>query len=178
MRIFKKIMFVVLALVPILPLLLFAFCNVGNTNGVPIMPFGNFTVSTAEVSGEPAEADQMAIYVEKETILFRILEGVIPANSYIEVHDIALSGTASPSGVSLGLPAGDYRMYFYSHNDDRFITHICDLYLWFTSVGISPSAHVVCVFAYLSYMLFIHVAFMIFDIIVFVPKKISEIMEG
>lgn len=45
MKVFKKISFAVIALVPILAVMVFALTNIGNTNGVNFVPLGDLAIS-------------------------------------------------------------------------------------------------------------------------------------
>lgn len=158
--------------------MLFAVGNVGNTNGVDIIPFGNFNIRQIPDIDYPS-VKQSAIVVEKNTILSYVLDGVIPENQYIYCDEVVIE-TNEEGMETLGVPSGEYIIYISVHYDDsstRFFGRVAGIYEWFTSVGITPPSYVVFIFGYLCYMLFIHVCFMIFDLVVFVPRKISEILE-
>lgn len=194
MRIFKKIMYVVLALAPVFPLLLFAFGNMGSTNGVEFIPLGRFVMYQTQnepfsvyAGGNEEDPFEERLYtyvfVEKNTIYDYVLSGVIPIREGIQVNEFVSQGDEL-SGVFI--PPGEYVVYSdvrVTNNGvligrDSFMHRIGAIYSWFGGVGLTPPPLIVCLFVYLSYMLFIHVAFMMFDIVVFVPKKVSEMFGG
>lgn len=171
MRVFKKIMYIILALVPILPLLLFAFCNVGNTNGVEFTPFGRFGLLPTY---EDEDGYKVTIaFVEKDTISDFVFDALIQPNGYVHTYEEIIESDPDSSIFS-----GVYRFYVYRYTGEvRFIERFSGFYAWFDSVGITPPAYLIFAIAYLAYMFFIHICFMIFDLIVFVPRKISEMLE-
>lgn len=53
MRIFRKILFVVLAIAPIMPVILYGAGNIGNTEGLPPIEWGAVTVVDGSFVAEP-----------------------------------------------------------------------------------------------------------------------------
>ena len=158
----RKIIFIILALLPILPLLCQVISNIGNDNANNIFSWGNYTQGDGYAYYE-------APYLEWEI-----------RTDWINGEEVEIIFTDTSTIESTGIY--DKLLYaFYTGQEvktNTLIGSILKLTYNLTNIlGLPNTATWLYVMLYTVYMMFIELVMLIVDITLLIPRKIKEWME-